>query len=205
MIQSYHEEDLQMNRVHHWLCRSAGWKKIVETELLPWVTKQLPPQACVLELGPGYGFATEAIQPCVEHLTCIEIDPRLAANLQHRMCDRNVTVLCEDATSMSISDASVDAVVCLTMLHHVPSAALQDRLFAEVARVLRPGGIFTGTDTLPSLRIRLLHLFDTLVPVDPQEFDKRLQQAGLTDVTIDVPASRSRFRFTARKPRIQTV
>src|ERR1039457_7044668 len=36
--------------------------------------------------------------------------------------------------------------ICFTMLHHVPSAGMQDRLVSEVASVLRPGAIFAGTD-----------------------------------------------------------
>jgi ubiquinone/menaquinone biosynthesis C-methylase UbiE len=57
------------------------------------------------------------------------------------------------------------------MLHHLPSVALQDHLLAEVARVLRPGGIFAG-----------VHLFDTMGVVDPGSFPKRLQAAGFVDV-----------------------
>jgi ubiquinone/menaquinone biosynthesis C-methylase UbiE len=36
------------------------------------------------------------------------------------------------------------------MLHHIPTAAQQDQAFAEVARVLRPGGTFAGTDSIGS-------------------------------------------------------
>jgi hypothetical protein len=83
------------------------------------------------------------------------------------------------------------------MLHHVPSVALQDRLLAEVARVLRPGGVFAGTDNLDSRPFRLLHAFDTLVPVDPEVFPARLKAAGFDQVQVDVN-SRA-FRFRARR------
>jgi len=36
------------------------------------------------------------------------------------------------------------------MLHHIQSLDLQDRAFAEIARVLRTGGTFAGTDSLGS-------------------------------------------------------
>ena len=64
---------------------------------------------------------------------------------------------------MSFSDHTFDGDVCFTMLHHVPSAAMQDRLLSEVARVLRPGGIFAGTDSLYRRSFRLPHLFGTVV------------------------------------------
>ena len=47
---------------------------------------------------------------------------------------------------MPFADATFSAVVCLTMLHHLPDPELQDRLFAEVHRVLGPGGVFCGSD-----------------------------------------------------------
>jgi SAM-dependent methyltransferase len=100
---------------------------------------------------------------------------------------------------MSLADRSFDAAVCFTMLHHVPSVSLQDRLLREVARVLRSGGIFVGTDSLYSRSSRLLHLFDTMVVVDPDTFPARLQAAGFDDVFVDVKKPYA-FRFRARKP-----
>jgi SAM-dependent methyltransferase len=87
------------------------------------------------------------------------------------------------------------------MLHHVPSEALQTRLLAEVARVLRPGGMFAGTDSLYSRSFRLLHFLDTMVVVDPSTFPARLKAAGFGDVQVDVLKPYA-FRFRARKPAI---
>jgi len=84
------------------------------------------------------------------------------------------------------------------MLHHVPSRELQDRLLAEVRRVLKPGAWFAGTDSLASLRWRLYHLFDTCVPVAPATFGRRLEQAGFVDATVD--SNPWAFRFRARRP-----
>jgi ubiquinone/menaquinone biosynthesis C-methylase UbiE len=91
--------------------------------------------------------------------------------------------MCEDALAMSLPDESFDGAVCFTMLHHVPSVAKQDRLLREVARVLRPGGLFAGTDSLHSRSFRLLHVFDTMVVVDPVSFPGRLKAAGFSQFT----------------------
>ncbi|HUK71325.1 MAG TPA: hypothetical protein VLW50_21575 [Streptosporangiaceae bacterium] len=40
-------------------------------------------------------------------------------------------------------------------------------MFAKTCRVLRPGGMLTGCDSLPNARLVFIHLFDTMVPVDP--------------------------------------
>jgi ubiquinone/menaquinone biosynthesis C-methylase UbiE len=81
---------------------------------------------------------------------------------------------------MSLPDESLDGAVCFTMLHHVPSVAKQDRLLREVARVLGPGGLFAGTDSLYCRSFRLLHVFDTMVVVDPATFPARLVAKGFS-------------------------
>ena len=188
-----------MNFMHRRLCRSERWKKTVEAYILPWTLEGVELGSDVLEVGPGPGVTTDLLSPRVARLTCVEIDRRLADSLSRRTAGRNVTVLCQDATAMSLPEASFDGAVCLTMLHHVPSAAMQDRLLAEVARVLRPGGVFAGTDSLYSFPFRLLHLFDTMVPVDRAGFGKRLEAAGFTEVQVDV--NPYAFRFRGRRPR----
>jgi ubiquinone/menaquinone biosynthesis C-methylase UbiE len=114
------------------------------------------------------------------------------------MRGKNVTVVRADATAMSFPDEKFDGALSFTMLHHVSSPALQDRLLAEVARVLRPGGIFAGVDSLYSRGFRLLHLFDTMVVVDPSSFPRRLEAAGFVDVQVDVNPYAFRFRGRRR-------
>jgi SAM-dependent methyltransferase len=187
-----------MNLAHRWLCRSAYWRKAVETYILPWVLDGLDIGANVLEVGPGPGVTTDLLRGRVEHLTCVEIDRAFAKSLSRRMRGHNVTVLRQDATAMSFPDATFDGAVSFTMIHHVPSEAMQNQLLAEVARVLRPGGILAGTDSLYSLSFGLLHVFDTMVVVDPCTFPDRLRKAGFDDVQVDVLKPYA-FRFRARK------
>jgi SAM-dependent methyltransferase len=186
-----------MNLIHRWLCRSAHWKTVVETYILPWVLDDVDLGPSVIEVGPGPGITTDLLRTRVERLTCVEIDRALADSLSRRMAGRNVTVLCEDATALPLPGETFDGAVSFTMLHHVPSAALQDRLLAEVARVLRPGGIFAGTDSISSPLFRLMHVFDTMVVVDPNSLPKRLEAAGFADIHVDV--NQYAFRFRARR------
>ncbi len=80
------------------------------------------------------------------------------------------------------------------MLHHVPTPALQDRLLAEVWRVLRPGGVFAGVDGVGSFLFWLIHLGDTYTPVNPNTFGQRLEAAGFADVAIERVLGGFRFR-----------
>lgn len=188
-----------MNLIHRWLCSSSGWKRTVERFIVPWVLEGVELGSDSLEIGPGFGATTDFVCKRTGHLTCVEIDPRLAEDLSRRQRNRNVKVVCQDATKMGFADQSFDSAVCFTMLHHVPSASLQDRLLEEVARVLRPQGTFAGTDSLDGRWFRALHIFDTLVVVPPESFAARLRNAGFADITVET--NPYAFRFKARKAR----
>jgi SAM-dependent methyltransferase len=188
-----------MNYLHRVLCSSARWKEVVQRYALPWTLEQIDLGGEVLEIGPGYGAATEVLRQQVRRLVCVESDRSLAERLRRKF-KGDVSVQCEDATAMSLPSESFEGVACFTMLHHVGSAQLQNKLFAEVARVLRPGGVFAGTDGLPGSFTKLLHLFDTMVLVDPETLPQRLTAAGFENVQVDV--NPYAFRFRAWKPKL---
>ena len=166
--------------------------------MMPAVVGDKPIGDDVLEIGPGPGATTDWLRARVQHLTSIEIDPKLASSLRSRLEGTNVTVVEGDATKMPFPDVSFTGAVSLTMLHHVPSTELQDRLFAETCRVLETGALFVGGDSTPSLQWNIAHLFDTRVPVDPDTLAVRLERAGF--VAPKVTRSGRYFSFMARKP-----
>ena len=143
-------------------------------------------------------MTTDILRGQAQRMTSIEIDPRLAAALKRRMQGTNVTVVEGDATAMPFADGSFSSAVSFTMLHHVPSPALQDRLLAEVYRVLKPGGVFAGSDSRWSMGFHLIHLWDTMMIVEPETFAERLAAGGFTEVSVDV--AKRAFRFRARRP-----
>jgi SAM-dependent methyltransferase len=187
-----------INSFHRWYCRSSRWGRRVEESLLPWALRDADLGEDVLEVGPGPGRTTAVLQRRARRLTAIELDPDLADRLRRRMDGGNVTVVEGDATAMPFEDGRFSAAVCFTMLHHVPSAELQDRLLAEVRRVLRPGGMFYGSDSTVSPVFRLAHVLDTMVVVDPAGFGQRLAAAGFVDPAVST--AKGAFRFKARRP-----
>src|SRR5262245_24243145 len=177
-----------MNRVHRWYCRSDAWRRTVRERLLPWVLGRAELGDHVLEVGPGPGVTTDVLRTRAEHVTAVEIDPALARTLAARLARTNVTIVRADASRLPFPDCMFSSAISCTMLHHVPSAALQDDLLEEVRRVLRPGGLLVGSDSISSPLFRAVHLFDTLVPVPPETFGARLRAHGFRDVAVDVHA-----------------
>jgi SAM-dependent methyltransferase len=183
-----------MNQTHLELCGSDWWAEAVEQHIIPWVLGDVELGDDVVELGPGPGRTTDVLRGMVPHLTAIEVDAELAQALADRMAGSNVEVVHGDATALDFPDGRFTAALSLTMLHHVPSVELQDRLFAEAARVLRAGGVFAGLDGLDSEEFRALHVGDTCVPLEPSGLDGRLRAAGFADVRIETNELGIRFR-----------
>jgi ubiquinone/menaquinone biosynthesis C-methylase UbiE len=187
-----------MNKVHQIYCDSARWRDEMVGRILPWVLDGIDLDGPVLEIGPGPGLVTEAlVQFGVEDLTSLEIEPEAAERLRD-LYDSRVRVETGDASSMPFDDASFATVVCCTMLHHVPTVDAQDAVLAESRRVLTPGGVIAGSDSITSMRFRLFHLFDVHNPVDPASLPDRLRAAGFDHIEVE-PAKGS-FRFRAITP-----
>jgi ubiquinone/menaquinone biosynthesis C-methylase UbiE len=186
-----------MNRLHHWLCRSAHWRETLQRRV-PWVLSDANLGHDILELGPGPGLTTDLLRRSVQHITAIDIDSKSAESLRSRLRGTNVEVVTGDATAMPFADNQFSAAASFTMLHHVPSSELQDKLLREVKRVVKPGGVFIGSDSLQSLFMRVIHIGDTLVLVDPDTFGARLEAAGFEVLALEKGADA--FRFCARRP-----
>jgi ubiquinone/menaquinone biosynthesis C-methylase UbiE len=187
-----------VNTIHNVICSSGRWRARVERELLPWGLKDVSLGEDVLEIGPGFGATTHVLADRAKRLTVLELDPAYCARLRGALGDR-VEVTEGHATSMPYADRRFSAALCFTMLHHVPSVELQDQAFAEIARVLAPGGTFAGTDSVGTGALfKLIHIGDTLVPLDPNTLPDRLAAVGFADPSVEVVGGSMRFR--ARKP-----
>lgn len=163
---------------------------------MPWGLDGVELGGDVLEIGPGPGTTTDYLRERVDHLTSLEIDRGLAASLRERTRGGNVEVVDGDATEMPFEDARFSGAVSFTMLHHVPNLELQDRLLRETYRVLRPGAVFAGVDSRDGWIMKVIHIGDVMVLVEPDTFGERLAKAGFRDVRVDANDRRFRFRGT---------
>lgn len=184
---------MAMNLCHRWCCGSNRWAKEVETHVLPTVLADVELGDNTLEIGPGYGAFLRVLVDKTPKLTAVEIDGPMAQRLQRLYGDR-ARIINGDGTDTGLPDNEFSSVVSFTMLHHVPTAELQDRLFAEAFRMLRPGGVFAGSDGVPSLVFSILHFRDTCNPIPPETLPDRLRAAGFRDVDVKVGTGRQRWR-----------
>lgn len=123
-----------------------GWAWLLEN---PWRRRYRDPEAlagacglrptdAVLEVGCGSGLFTPLLAARCAHLTALDVETRYVALTARRTAGlANVTVQRGDLAALPVPDASVDAVVLVSVLTEVPRPV--DAL-RECARVLRPGG-----------------------------------------------------------------
>lgn len=116
----------------------------------------LPPQpdvATVLDLGCGTGYCSERLRRRLPDCRLLCLD--LALPMLKRSALRGVdgSLVCADAAALPFAEASIDLVFSSLAIQWCEDLP---RLFAEVARVLRPGGLALfstfGPTTLQELR-----------------------------------------------------
>jgi len=105
----------------------------------------------VLEVGCGRGVGIEILLSLgAAHITGFDLDPRMTDRAWKRVAkygDR-VRIFVGDAERIDAADASFDAVVDYGVVHHIPDWR---QALKEIARVLKPGGVFYFEDLLKSL------------------------------------------------------
>jgi SAM-dependent methyltransferase len=186
-----------MNKNHADLLGTDEWAAHLHNDVLAIITQGVHLGTDLLEIGPGPGAATEWLRHRVTRLVAVDLDPETTTALAARFAGTNVTAVTGDATALPYPDESFDTVGMFTMLHHVPTRALQDALLAGALRALRPGGTLIGSDSLPSDGLHHFHEGDTYNPVEPAAFLTRLQTVGFGEITLTVNYG---LMFRARKP-----
>lgn len=147
-----------MSRVERSFCRGALWRRSAAG-----VTGSLPTERMgreVLEIGCGSGDIAENLSRSNPDavITATDLDPVMVEAATRRLSGRpGVAVVTADATDLPFADDSFDSVVSCLMLHHVIE---WETAVAEIARVLRPGGVFTGYDLVRTPLATLLHRVD---------------------------------------------
>jgi malonyl-CoA O-methyltransferase len=152
----------------------------------------------VLDLGCGTGHGAEALAARWPRARVIALDasPAMLAEASRRDGAARIELRLAEAESIPLPDVSVDLVFSNLLL---PWCEDIDAVFAEVARVLKPRGLFTfttfGPDTLVELRTawRAVDREAALHPfTDMHDLGDGLVRAGFAEPVLDV----SRFTLT---------
>lgn len=128
------------------------------------------PQSRVLSIGCGIGDTELLLAPHVGHVTGVDLSP-VAIGEAHQTATargvKNVRFVAGSWQTTQFAEGPFDAVIASFFLHHLPDADL--RAFpAQLATVLREGGVFYGLD--PSARRLAGFLGELLVPKLMQKY-----------------------------------
>jgi SAM-dependent methyltransferase len=156
----------------------------VHETILPVALKDVELGDELIEIGPGPGFTTDILRTKTAHLTAVELDEGLAAGLSARMAGGNVEVVVGDATALDFEPGRFTGAASFHMLHHIAPRGAQDRVFAELARVLVPGATLVAADGVYSEGSAVFHEGDIYNPIDPEALEARLQSAGFDAVRV---------------------
>jgi SAM-dependent methyltransferase len=100
-----------------------------------------------VDQGSGATFFPFAVARLGWNVVAVDADTRTISSLE-RACKAlpagpgAVTSLLSDARSITLEDASVDCVYCISVLEHIPDF---ENVISEVHRILRPSGLFLLT------------------------------------------------------------
>ncbi len=163
-----------------------------------------------LDIATGTGFTAFAIAPYCRETLALDLTPEMLNEARRLAGERGLDggrlgYLLGDAERLPFADRSLDLVTCRVSAHHFPHV---ERFVAEVARLLRPGGVFVLSDTVAPEDGELAALMDHLEvlrdpshvhDLRPSEWRRLIEQAGLTVDMIDMSHTYLEFADWTRR------
>jgi len=167
--------------------------------VIPWLLSGSELGEHALEIGAGPGAATEELRKHAGRVTSLEYSHSFAVRLAQKNRSKNGAVVQGDASALPFPGKAFSAVIAVLVLHHLRSPEAQERAFAEIFRVLRPGGVFLALEIQDGWPQRVAHIRSTFVPVAPTSAPERFGAAGFSSVSIDF--LRGAYRLRALRAR----
>ena len=188
-----------VNRFENWFCGSCLWRSVTRKQLLPWLLSGTELGEHVLEIGAGPGAATEELRKRARRVTSLEYSHAFAVGIARQNQSSNGAVLQGDASALPFPEQIFSAAIAVLVLHHLKTMEAQQFAFAEIFRVLRPGGVFLAIEIQDGWLNRVAHIRSTFVPVAPASLAERLAPDGFSNLSIAYKGSV--YCLRAERPR----
>lgn len=171
-----------MNRFENWFCASGFWRYFTERKWLPWLLEGTNLGDHVLEIGAGPGAGTAELLRRFGQVTSLEYSHDFCVTLRDKVHGANAVQ--GDGSVLPFGSQTFTAAIAVLVLHHLRSSDAQDRAFAEIFRVLKPGGVFVALEIPEGWLARVAHFRSTFVPVSKDQAESRLRAAGFSNITV---------------------
>ncbi len=141
----------------------------------------------VLEIATGTGLIAINIAPYVHSVEATDFSPKMIETARKKSCPVNIHFSVEDATKLSFSPSTFDAVIISNALHIMPDP---QAVLVSIKRVLKPGGLLiaptfshghlrNSTWKLNAFILKLIG-FETYSKWTPEEFVAFICQNGFS-------------------------
>jgi SAM-dependent methyltransferase len=161
------------------------WSRLVAREFVDWL--EVPPGGRWLDVGCGSGALTETVlaQAAPASVVGVDTSEAFVAYAAGRVTDPRAAFALGDAQALDHPDASFDAVASSLVLNFLPDPA---RGLAEMARVVRPGGVVAGYVWDYAGEMQLMRRFwDAAAELDPAvaDLDEGRRMAGCNPPALE--------------------
>lgn len=146
----------------------------------------IDPSWTVADLGCGTGNAAELLAPWVEQVVAVDESPEMIDAAAQRLAEyNNISFVEGDLTTPSVEPASVDAAVCLLVLHHLDEPGKVIEQMGAMLRTSNHGGMALIVDITPHERNDYRHeMGHKHMGFSPDTITTMFTNAGFTGVRI---------------------
>ena len=148
----------------------------------------------ILDAGCGTGSYARALAPFVQQVIGIDRNAGMLAQARSKLAREIAAGKVElregDLTSLQLPGSSFDAVMLNQVLHHLPDTRedhwhIRRQLFAELARVLRPGAVLVLNTCQPQ-QLRRGWWFYPLIPKALERMcERHLERSEIVELLTD--------------------
>jgi ubiquinone/menaquinone biosynthesis C-methylase UbiE/uncharacterized protein YbaR (Trm112 family) len=135
----------------------------------PW-RKEIKKGAWLLDVGCAQGRSTFKLMDLDIHILGMDVSKHLVRQAIERYRKGNykakATFIAADANMIPVIDAAMDNILIYGVLHHLPDPK---KTCAEIGRILKPGGIYFGSENNTTIFRKVFDLLQRFFPIWSEE------------------------------------